>query len=134
MTGHLPVMLAEVMLAPRDEARYLDATFGGGGYTAAILDSAPRCTVFAMDRDPDAIARGAALAARHAPRLHLIEGRFGDRRRPPRRARRHRARRRGDGFGVPPPARPGGARLLLRLDGPLDMRMERDGPSAADIS
>ena len=80
MSGHLPVMLKEVVatLAPRDDATYLDCTFGGGGYAAAILDSAPRCTLYAMDRDPDAIARGAALAARYAPRLHLIEGRFGD--------------------------------------------------------
>ena len=79
MNGHLPVMLHEVLatLAPRDAATYLDATFGGGGYSAAILDSAPRCTLFAMDRDPDAIARGADLVARYAPRLHLIEGRFG---------------------------------------------------------
>ena len=75
---HVPVMLAEVLeaLAPRDGGRYLDGTFGGGGYSAAILDAAP-CTLFAIDRDPAAIARGAALAARHPGRLHLIEGRFG---------------------------------------------------------
>ena len=80
MTGHLPVMLQEVvaMLALRPSATYLDCTFGGGGYAQAILDSAPGCILYAMDRDPDAIARGAGLAARYAPRLHLIEGRFGD--------------------------------------------------------
>ena len=76
--GHAPVMLREVLdsLAPRDGGHYLDGTFGGGGYTAAILESAD-CTVWAVDRDPDAIVRGAALAARFAGRLHLLEGRFG---------------------------------------------------------
>lgn len=68
---HVPVMLAEALqyLAPRDGGRYLDATFGGGGYTQAILEAA-RCTVFAIDRDPDAIARGAALVERYGARLH----------------------------------------------------------------
>ena len=76
---HVPVMLAEALqyLAPRDGGRYLDATFGGGGYTQAILEAA-RCTVFAIDRDPDAIARGAALVERYGARLQLIAGRFSD--------------------------------------------------------
>ncbi|GGJ06590.1 ribosomal RNA small subunit methyltransferase H [Neoroseomonas lacus] len=129
-------MLAEVIatLAPRDDATYLDCTFGGGGYATAILDSAPRCTLFAMDRDPDAIARGAALAERYAPRLHLIEGRFGD-------MLGHLAERGVtalDGvvmdlgvssFQIDQPERG----FSFRADGPLDMRMEKHGPSAADI-
>ena len=78
-SGHIPVLRAEsvALLAPRDGGVYLDGTFGGGGYSAAILEAA-RCTVWAIDRDPAAIERGAALAARHPDRLHLIEGRFGD--------------------------------------------------------
>ena len=46
-------------------------------WAAAILGAAD-CTLWALDRDPDAIARGAALAARHPGRLHLVEARFGD--------------------------------------------------------
>ena len=136
MSGHLPVMLAEVIatLAPHDDATYLDCTFGGGGYAKAILDSAPRCTLFAMDRDPDAIARGAALAERYAPRLRLIEGRFGD-------MLDHLADRGVtalDGvvmdlgvssFQIDQAERG----FSFRADGPLDMRMEKTGPSAADI-
>ncbi|WP_431268340.1 16S rRNA (cytosine(1402)-N(4))-methyltransferase [Dankookia sp. P2] len=77
--GHVPVLLAEVLatLAPRDGATYCDGTFGGGGYAGAILGAAA-CTLYAIDRDPDAIARGAAQAARFPGRLHLLEGRFGE--------------------------------------------------------
>ena len=77
--GHVPVLLPEVLtaLAPRDGGIYLDGTFGGGGYARAILGAAA-CHLWAIDRDPDAIARGAALAAEFPGRLHLIHGRFGD--------------------------------------------------------
>ena len=134
--GHVPVMLAEVLAAliPQDGATYLDATFGGGGYARAILESAPGCTVFAIDRDPDAIARGAALAQRFAGRLHLIEGRFGD--------MLSLLRDRGiaalDGvvmdLGVSSFQLDQAERgFSFRADGPLDMRMEKSGPSAADL-
>jgi len=136
MSGHLPVMLAEVIatLAPRDEATYLDCTFGGGGYARAILDAAPRCSLFALDRDPDAIARGASLLARYAPRLQLIEGRFGD-------MLVHLAARGVtalDGvvmdLGVSSfQLDEAGRGFSFRADGPLDMRMEKRGPSAADL-
>ena len=79
MASHVPVMLSEVvrMLAPRSGGTYLDGTFGGGGYAQAILQAAP-CTLWAIDRDRDAIARGASLAARFPGRLHLIHGQFGN--------------------------------------------------------
>jgi len=79
MSAHVPVMLDDVMavLAPRDDAIYVDATFGGGGYTAALLERA-RCTVYAIDRDEDAIARGRALADRFGGRLTLMHGRFSE--------------------------------------------------------
>jgi 16S rRNA (cytosine1402-N4)-methyltransferase len=133
--GHVPVMLAEVLalLAPADGRIYLDATFGGGGYTRAILGAA-RSTVFALDRDPDAIARGAALAARHPGRLHLIEGRFG--------SMLDLLAERGvaalDGvvfdLGVSSFQLDTAERgFSFRAEGPLDMRMERAGRTAADL-
>jgi len=133
--GHVPVMLREVMatLAPRDGEVLADGTFGGGGYAEAILGAAS-CTLFALDRDPDAIARGAALAARHPGRLHLVEGRFGDL--VALLAARGVARLDGvvldlgvSSFQLDEAARG----FSFRADGPLDMRMERDGPSAADL-
>jgi 16S rRNA (cytosine1402-N4)-methyltransferase len=132
--SHTPVLLAEVMqyLAPTADETHLDGTFGGGGYAAAIL--ATGCTLWAIDRDPDAIARGAAVAERFPGRLHLVQGGFGD--------MRALLEARGvtelDGvvldlgvssFQIDDPARG----FSFRHDGPLDMRMGRDGPSAADL-
>jgi 16S rRNA (cytosine1402-N4)-methyltransferase len=135
MTGHVPVMLEDVLatLQPRAGATYLDATFGGGGYAAAILAAAD-CTLWAIDRDPDAIARGAALAARHPGRLHLVQARFGD--------MLETLAAEGvsalDGvvmdLGVSSFQLDQAERgFSFRADGPLDMRMGRDGPSAADL-
>ena len=135
MSGHVPVMLEEVLasLQPRAGATYLDATFGGGGYAAAILGAAD-CTLWAIDRDPDAIARGAALAARHPGRLHLVHARFGD--------MVESLAERGvtelDGvvmdLGVSSFQLDEAERgFSFRADGPLDMRMGREGPSAAEL-
>ncbi|MHA1151981.1 MAG: 16S rRNA (cytosine(1402)-N(4))-methyltransferase [Alphaproteobacteria bacterium] len=76
--GHTPVMLREVIeaLSPRDGAIYVDGTFGAGGYAEAILAAAD-CRVWGIDRDPEAVARGQTLAARHPERLKLIHGCFG---------------------------------------------------------
>src|SRR5947209_13579473 len=76
---HVPVLLEAVLsaLAPRDGEAYVDGTFGDGGYSAGLL-AAARCQVFGIDRDPEAVQRGASLAARHPGRLTLIEGRFGE--------------------------------------------------------
>jgi 16S rRNA (cytosine1402-N4)-methyltransferase len=135
MQSHVPVMLPEALrlLAPRDGGVYLDGTFGGGGYARAILEAA-RCTLWAIDRDPDAIARGASLVVRFPGRLHLIHGRFGN--------LLDLLAERGvtalDGvvldvgvssYQLDDPVRG----FSFRGDGPLDMRMERSGPTAADL-
>jgi len=77
MSGHTPVMLDEVLAAlmPRDGGHYVDGTFGGGGYSRAILEAAD-CKVLGIDRDPDAIARGQALVRQFEGRLTLVRGEF----------------------------------------------------------
>ncbi len=133
--GHIPVMLAEVLaqLAPQAGTTYLDGTFGGGGYAQAILTAAP-CTLYAIDRDSAAIARGAALAARYPEKLYLVHGRFGDMLNLLAQAGIHAL----DGvvldLGVSSFQLDEAERgFSFRADGPLDMRMERIGSSAADI-
>ena len=133
--GHIPVLLDEVVdaLAPRDGGIYVDGTLGGGGYARAILDAAD-CTVLGIDRDPDAIARNQPLLEVYGARLMLVPGRFGD-----------MARLINDlGFdgvdgvtldlGVSSPQLDVAERgFSFAKDGPLDMRMERDGDTAADL-
>ncbi len=132
---HVPVMLPEVLdaLAPRADGIYVDGTFGAGGYAAAILDAAP-CRVWGIDRDPAAVARGAALAGRYDGRLGVIEGCFGDM---DRLLGEHGVTA-VDGvtldLGVSSPQIDSPERgFSFRHDGPLDMRMGGDGPTAADL-
>ena len=75
--SHLPVMLREVLsyLAPRGGSRYIDATFGAGGYSRGILEAA-NCKVVAIDRDQSAIAAGVPLVEKFEGRLTLVENRF----------------------------------------------------------
>lgn len=133
--SHLPVMAAEVVAAlePRDGGRYVDGTFGGGGYAEALLKAAA-CRVWGIDRDPAAIAAGAALAARSGQRLDLVCGRFGE-------MDRLLAQRGVDAVDgvaldlglssiqLDDPARG----FSFQADGPLDMRLGEEGESAADV-
>ena len=120
-------------LGPRAGGVYIDGTFGAGGYAAAILDTAD-ARVIGIDRDARAIAGGRAMAETSGGRLTLVEGRFAA------------LDRIAFGFGV---AAADGVVLDLgvssmqldapergfsfRHDGPLDMRMGGDGPSAAAV-
>ncbi len=77
--GHNPVLLSETLeaLAPRAGGRYLDATFGGGGHTRAILESALEVNVVALDRDPAAQPRAEVLRLEFEGRFSLIDRDFG---------------------------------------------------------
>jgi 16S rRNA (cytosine1402-N4)-methyltransferase len=134
-TRHVSVMLSEVVsaLAPQDGEVFADGTFGGGGYTRAILTAA-NCSVYGIDRDPDAIARGQAMAAEFAPRLRLVHGAFGD--------MQSLLEAEGatslDGvaldLGVSSDQIDRAERgFSFQSDGPLDMRMSAQGLSAADV-
>jgi len=78
-SGHQPVLLREVLgfLAPREGARFLDCTFGGGGHTRALLTAAPGVSVLALDRDPSARARAEGLLAEFSDHFELIDRDFG---------------------------------------------------------
>jgi 16S rRNA (cytosine1402-N4)-methyltransferase len=131
---HVPVLLPEVMahLAVREGGRYVDGTFGAGGYTRALLAAGGE--VLAIDRDRSAVEAGAALVEAAGGRLKLVEGRFSD-------LDRHAW---AAGFApadgvvldvgvssmqVDDPERG----FSFRRDGPLDMRMGTGGADAASV-
>ena len=76
---HIPVMLAEVLqyLKPQKGEVYVDATFGNGGYTKAILDKAD-CKVIALDRDPNVRVRANEIKNMYGERFEFRAGQFGD--------------------------------------------------------
>ena len=82
-TGHIPVMLEEVLkfLQPKAGGHYVDGTLGGGGHAGAILErSAPDGRVLGIDSDAQALARverGLAAAIRDK-RLVLVHGNFAE--------------------------------------------------------
>ena len=79
-TRHIPVLLSEVLheLAAERPGAFLDCTFGGGGHTRAILEANTENRVFAFDRDPSAVERGAELVKQYAGRLVLAQGCFSE--------------------------------------------------------
>jgi len=76
---HIPVMLEEVLtyLKPQDGEVFVDATFGNGGYSEAILKAA-KCKVIAIDRDPSVISRADELKKLYGDRFEFRAGTFGD--------------------------------------------------------
>lgn len=132
--AHVPVLLAQVIdaLAIAPGSTHVDATFGAGGYSRAMLSLGAR--VFAFDRDPDAIAAGAAFAAETSGALTLVPATFS--------AMEAELAQRGavpvDGVAMDigvssmqldQPLRG----FSFQSDGPLDMRMSQEGETAADF-
>jgi len=134
---HIPVLarLAIDWLAVKPGGLYVDATFGGGGYTRAILQTAG-VRVIGIDRDQTAIALGVPLVEQAAGRLQLVEDCFSnlDAILESTANGAHRV----DGIvldlGVSSMQLDEAVRVFsFRLDGPLDMRMGSHGPNAADV-
>ena len=132
---HIPVLGREAVgfLNPRDGGVYVDATFGAGGYSRAILEVGGT-RVIGIDRDRAAIAGGFDLVDRSEGRLVLVEDRFSN--------LAEICTDQGfaavDGIvmdvGVSSmQLDEAGRGFSFRLDGPLDMRMGHDGPTAADV-
>ncbi len=132
---HTPVLLTAVLkhLGPTDGQAYIDATFGAGGYTRAILEAAD-CRMLAVDRDPTAIAGSAELASAYPARFQIRQGPFSE----------LETLAADAGFAqvdgvvfdlgvssmqIDEPERG----FSFQTDGPLDMRMSRTGPSAEDL-
>jgi 16S rRNA (cytosine1402-N4)-methyltransferase len=137
---HVPVLLDEVLAAldVGPDKVIIDATFGAGGYTRRFLDAG--ATVHAFDRDPDAIASARANPERwpelsgEPPRLLLHARRFSEMVE----AMAEAGVSRVDGIALDigvssmqldQPVRG----FAFAAEGPLDMRMAQDGPSAADF-
>ena len=135
LARHIPVMLSEVLeaLQPKDGDIVVDGTFGAGGYARAILETAD-CKVIAIDRDAEAFALAGELADAFPGRLIAMLGRYSE------------MESLAASEGV---ARVDGVTLDLGVssmqldqpergfsfaqDGPLDMRMGEDGPTASDL-
>ncbi|QHL89597.1 16S rRNA (cytosine(1402)-N(4))-methyltransferase RsmH [Sphingomonas changnyeongensis] len=130
---HVPVLLDEVLagLAIAPGECHVDGTFGAGGYSRAMIDAGAR--VIAFDRDPDAIAAGRAVEAASGGRLVLVPRRFSEM------AAALAELGQGPVDGLTLDIGVSSMQLdrpergfSVQADGPLDMRMEQDGPSAAD--
>jgi 16S rRNA (cytosine1402-N4)-methyltransferase len=129
---HIPVLgrRAVEWLAVREGGLYVDATFGAGGYSTIILQT-PGARAIGIDRDQSAIAAGFDLVEAAKGRLDLVEDTFSN-------LETIVGKSAVDGIvfdvGVSSMQLDDAARgFSFRFDGPLDMRMGRAGPSAADI-
>ncbi len=132
---HIPVLGREAvdLLSPRTGGIYLDATFGAGGYSRMLLDVAGT-RVIGIDRDRTATAGGFDLVDRSDGRLTLVEDRFSNL------AQVCAAQGVTEVDGIVMDVGVSSMQLdeasrgfSFRLDGPLDMRMGQEGPTAADV-
>lgn len=136
LAPHIPVLLKEVIAAldPQAGDVIVDATFGAGGYTRALLDAG--ATVHAFDRDPDAIAAGREWpeTREQPPRLVLHPRRFSEMLESLAEAGVSRVAGVTMDIGVSSMQLDQAERgFAFQQDGPLDMRMSQDGESAADF-
>jgi 16S rRNA (cytosine1402-N4)-methyltransferase len=134
IAAHVPVLIAPILRAVAPvSGTWVDGTFGAGSYARALLDAGAG-RVIGIDRDPEAIARAEAWTRDLGDRLTLARGRFGELDRIAAEAGAPRV----DGvvldIGVSSMQLDQAARgFSFRKEGPLDMRMSQEGPTAADL-
>jgi 16S rRNA (cytosine1402-N4)-methyltransferase len=131
---HAPVLLAEVVeaLEPAPGRLVIDATFGAGGYTRAFLQAGAE--VLALDRDPGAAAYAGPLAQDFPGRLTFRQSRFSELEDRLADAGRETCEGVALDLGVSSMQLDEAERgFSFMRDGPLDMRMGREGPTAADL-
>ena len=131
-TPHIPVLLDPILAnAAPIRGKWLDGTFGAGGYTRAILDAGAD-HVYAIDQDQTVFEMAKPWAKDYDGRLHLIHGRFGD-----------LDELAADSLPLDGIVLDIGVSSMqldqaergfsFMQDGPLDMRMSQDGITAADL-
>ena len=133
--AHTPVLLSEVVeaLNPHDGGIYVDGTFGRGGYSRDLLTAA-KTTVFGIDRDPDAVQAGVLMALEFQPRFTMLSGPFGAMDILLAGAQTRTVDGVAFDLGMSSPQINDPNRgFSFMIDGPLDMRMSRSGPSAANV-
>lgn len=128
---HKPVLLQEVLsfLDPKPNLTYVDATFGGGGYTKAILEKT-ECNVIAIDRDEDALERAKPFSEEYKDRFQFFLSNFSN-------LDVVLKDKAFDGivfdFGVSSFQIENGERgFSFKMDGNLDMRMSKNGELTAE--
>jgi 16S rRNA (cytosine1402-N4)-methyltransferase len=132
---HSPVLLTEILeaLKPQGGERYIDCTFGAGGYSRAILASAD-CQLLALDRDPLAAEMADELVKTHTKRFRFEPAAFSDLARIAALADFVPADAVIFDLGVSSMQLDEAERgFSFMRDGPLDMRMSGEGPTAADV-
>ncbi len=132
---HIPVLLDEVInaLSLTKNEIYVDATFGLGGYSSAILNK-QNCKVIAIDRDPLAKIFADNLKKSFTDRFYFKNGKFSELDKFLNELNIYKV----DGvvfdLGVSSPQLDTKDRgFSFKLDGPLDMRMSCDGPTAEEF-
>ncbi|MDP4709244.1 MAG: 16S rRNA (cytosine(1402)-N(4))-methyltransferase RsmH [Rickettsiaceae bacterium] len=129
---HMPVLLTEVLeyLILEDGKKYLDCTFGAGGYTKAILSSV-NCSVVALDQDPTVSVYVDAIKQEFGQRFEFVQTNFAE-------AKSKLGNRKFDGIvldlGVSSMQIDSAKRgFSFMKDGPLDMRMGNADSTAAEF-
>ena len=133
---HLPVLLEETvgLLAPERGGLFVDCTLGLGGHAAALLDAGRRVELVGIDRDPEALALAEERLCSFGRRVRILEGNFADLADLLAREGVERCAGILADLGVSSLQLDTVARgFSFRREGPLDMRMGRSGPTAADI-